>query len=188
MVELAPTDSDEWLVRTTRNEISGPFSRQALIDKIQSGQLGPDDEVCQANHYWIYLDERDEVMRQLGIQLPGISSREEDEITDTQTDARTEEIVYRPQGGQAAEGADLPELSGEMEENTAVLSNRALREFQGRSAGKVSHQRAVFAPAPKPFVLGSVERPSVLRWIMSILVAIIIALVALVAYVLHQGK
>lgn len=188
---------DQWMVRTAQNEVRGPFTREAVIQQIQSGQLGPEDEVCQANRYWIYLDEREEVMKQLGIEAPRKNRLPEDDATDTdtQSDMRTQEIIYhRPLGGQGAGGAqsdqnDIPDLSGETGGSPSVLSNRALRQFQPRAGGgSAAQQRLDFTPAPRPFVLGAVERPSILKWIFTILLALLIGLVGLVIYVLRFSR
>ena len=59
-----------------------------------AGELGPQDEVCEANHYWIYLHETDELVRQLGIQPPR-SLLAGDEATETQTQTKTEPDLDR---------------------------------------------------------------------------------------------
>jgi hypothetical protein len=192
---------DQWLVRTSRNEILGPFPKEEIIEQIQQGLLGPDDEVCHANHYWIYLDEREEVAQQLGIEAPG-RYIEGDEPTQTQSDLRTKEITIRPSSGQPMSMSgnddshlpDIPEMGGDLSENTAVLNNRALRQFQSRGnlpppppGAPVSHHRGLLSPTQGPFVLGKVEQPSVLRFVVTGLVILIICLVGLVIYVLKAA-
>ena len=56
---------DAWLVRTTKNLISGPFRAEQIRQMIQSKRLGPNDEICAANHYWISLSETQELAEQL---------------------------------------------------------------------------------------------------------------------------
>ncbi|MCM2279403.1 MAG: hypothetical protein NDJ89_15110 [Oligoflexia bacterium] len=165
---------DRWLVRTEKNQLQGPFGVEELRRLIQDGKLGPQDEVCRANSYWITLHERDEVRNQLGIDSPKSTVADDEEIT--QTDA-----AYRPLATEsrvAAQGAapdpqarpaalappepdfapafpqpepELPELSHDelqdaLNEDTAVLSNRALREFQRKNGvGEVAHPLLVEA-------------------------------------------
>jgi hypothetical protein len=74
-----------WLIRNRKNEIVGPVTREVLIEKIKTGQLTQEDEVCLANHYWIHLDEREEVHAQLGIEMPRPGRIHGDEITLTDT-------------------------------------------------------------------------------------------------------
>jgi hypothetical protein len=85
---------DQWLVRTASNRIDGPFPREQVIEMIRDGKLGLQDEICQANQYWIYLHEHQEVQRQLGIQMPrnarNPGERGEEEITETQTETETD--------------------------------------------------------------------------------------------------
>jgi len=37
---------------------------------ILEGRLGLQDEVCQANSYWIYVHDREEIRKQLNIEVP----------------------------------------------------------------------------------------------------------------------
>jgi hypothetical protein len=59
-----------WLIRTSRNEIAGPYTRDRLLDLIRGGSLSFRDEVCRANDYWIGLNELDEVRSKLGSEVP----------------------------------------------------------------------------------------------------------------------
>ncbi|MCM2323965.1 MAG: hypothetical protein NDJ90_11955 [Oligoflexia bacterium] len=184
---------DRWLVRTEKNQLLGPFSREEVRKQIQEGRLGLQDEVCQGNHYWIYLHEREEVMAQLGLELPRYSS--EEEITET-------DMAYRPLGSSAkpyrseariaaqgpapepaverlvaamVEDSEIPELAHDelqdaLTENTAVLTNRALREFRRREEqAPVIPQPVVDVPlssapieaeAPRPAVATAPEAPT----------------------------
>jgi hypothetical protein len=81
-----------WLIRTHRNELLGPVSREELITQIREGQVTVEDEICASNHYWIHLDERDEVASQLGIEIPRAKRRDGEEITLTDT----AELDYSP--------------------------------------------------------------------------------------------
>lgn len=124
---MTDVSHDQWLVRTTRNFISGPYSRTELCELIESGELGSQDEICRAGNYWIFLHERDEVINQLGIEpskLKLIESEEDVTLTQTETLSEFETEEER------AILPEVPELSESVTENTAVLKNRALRQFQ----------------------------------------------------------
>jgi hypothetical protein len=151
--------------------------------------LTPEDEICRANHYWIYLDERDEVKSQLGIEMPKHKrkkgGRDEDEITETQTERidpsavgaiLTEEKNRKDEEHEAYEEYrtshdGLPELSeiDQLSEQTAVMTNRALREYRpaAKSGGlgkPVIHVMGDSVPRP------GMERPLFWRVVMLILV------------------
>jgi hypothetical protein len=136
---------DQWLIRTAGNHISGPYSLQNIRDIIQQGKLELNDEVCHANAYWFYIHELQEVRNQLGIEVPkSLYSRKREDSTQTQTDttdlertdpelSATRMAPRAPARPLARESESVPELSqpiGEVGENTAVMSNRAFRDFR----------------------------------------------------------
>lgn len=77
---------DQWLIRTSDNWIAGPYPEAQIRQMILNGELTYQDEICSANHYWIYLYEREEVMKQLGIEVPiqGAGAKKDDEVTETE--------------------------------------------------------------------------------------------------------
>lgn len=79
---------DQWLVRTSENKLTGPHTREQLVQQMLDGKLGLQDEVCQANSYWFFLHEASEVQTHLGVQMPRTASAHqgEEEITETQTE------------------------------------------------------------------------------------------------------
>lgn len=77
---------EEWLIRTAQNVIAGPYRREQVIQLIEDGELGQKDEVCRSGSYWIYLNERDEVMDQLGIDIMDTTTDPHEEVTEIQTD------------------------------------------------------------------------------------------------------
>lgn len=80
------TSLEKWLVRTEKNTILGPFSREKLQQMILQGELrSPLDEICRGNSYWICLQEADELQKQLGIQLPRVALSHDDD-TETETE------------------------------------------------------------------------------------------------------
>lgn len=103
---------EKWLVRTHQNLIAGPYARQELIDLIQEGRLSEQDEVCEENHYWIYLYERDELLNQLGIEFPHTRSRPDDEeVTETETETLvTDPIPESEPPPLPDDDTDIPDL------------------------------------------------------------------------------
>lgn len=144
---------DLWLVRTVKNMVAGPYTRDQLKKMVLEGQLGPQDEICQANEYWFFLYETDEVKRQLGIDVPrtpyGLG--EDEDATETSTEMIMETETPTPV---ANERGDVPELSEPAEgvqEEATVMANRAFREIRpkkkkGAAAGG---RAAVVAAAAK---------------------------------------
>src|SRR5450756_344916 len=53
---------DTWLIRTSKNQIAGPYGADQGRELIRTGQLQLQDEICRANHYWIALMKRDPIM------------------------------------------------------------------------------------------------------------------------------
>ena len=83
-----------WLVRTTQNEIHGPFEQEQLIDTIRAGHWELRDEACRENHFWFAFQEAEELRQQLGISWPDRSDsstdkeEETDEITETEIETK----------------------------------------------------------------------------------------------------
>ena len=108
-----------WLVRTTTNEIHGPFRQEQLVQAIQAGRWDLRDEACRENHYWFSFHEAQELQAQLGISWPGtgaaVTETEErtDEITDTQTVTLAEEVGPRAGRHAGAEDGAPDRLSAE---------------------------------------------------------------------------
>lgn len=72
-----------WLVRTSKNQISGPFGRDKIIQMINDREILAQDEVCASGHYWFFLHETMELSQQLGVTLP--VARKDGETTSTET-------------------------------------------------------------------------------------------------------
>jgi hypothetical protein len=186
----------QWLIRTADNLVAGPYSRDQVCQLIRDGQLGLQDEVCPANGYWIFLHEREEVKKFLAIEVPkaaGAGGDEEDTETEIAKSDRTDPGVARPApvaARSAEEGVPLPELAPQptvtQEEQTAMLSNAALKRFQPKKAApqkaaspQLKLQRptaggvAVAQRSPLPGIppLSQVERPSFWKGFAWLLVA-----------------
>jgi hypothetical protein len=156
---------DQWLVRTSSNRIEGPYSRDQVVELIRDGKLGPQDEVCQANQYWIFLHEQHEVQRQLGIQMPRSKSGKsaasgEEEITETQTETDTENQAPPP-----------PSVPDDYDGSTAVISRlpakpKSIPQAQARESSRAKPPAMSVAGTS---VRGALERSSVWRgfvWVM----------------------
>jgi len=186
---------DPWLVRTAQNQIAGPYSKEQIIDMIQRGQIGLQDEVCQANHYWIYLHEREEVSAQLGIEvLRSKKERGDEEITETQTESLRDEETdpginasgYR---GDANSDDDCPELDeavlGEHEKSTSRMKRRKgpgeIRKSSSASKVRPGYSDRFAALATRGAeALPSMESPSIWRgfaWALIAGVALVLVLV-----------
>jgi len=79
-----------YLIRTQENKILGPYEASEVTHRISAGEFDPNDEVCRSNHYWIYLHEREELQKLLGVEAP-LKKRKssDDEDTETQTESIT---------------------------------------------------------------------------------------------------
>lgn len=176
---MTQSESNNWLIRTIENEIRGPFTRDELVDQIKSGKLNHQDEVCQGNNYWIYLDERDEVLAQLGLDIPRAASGSgEDESTDTETETITQDIS----------------VAFKTQETGATQGDASAGSTQAPSIAAIRERAAARHPSPirpfpevqtKPLVLGGIERPSFWRFVFSVLFIFASILVAWVVRVLQ---
>jgi hypothetical protein len=171
-----PSSGDLWLLRTADNRLDGPYTKAELCQLIEAGELGPQDEVCRANHYWISLHEQQEVMDQLGIRpqfqksKPGSGSGagSEDEITETQTEVN--EVDGTPAAiGDA--GEDIPDLPDEAEfAGTAVI--RRAKKLPGAKAAAPTGPLQVSVRG-----ISRMERPSIWRgaaWILILAAGVLI--------------
>jgi hypothetical protein len=100
-----------WLVRTTRNEIHGPFEQEQLVESILSGRWEIRDEACRENHYWFAFHEATELQTQLGIGWPERSDplRDPEEETDEITETETETKILKDTVTAARQAAVEPE-------------------------------------------------------------------------------
>lgn len=82
---MGNTSSEKWLVRSEKNQITGPYTREQLRQMILQGQFDLQDEVCAGNSYWIALNEADEVRTQLDVTVPLRAKKIDEEDTQTET-------------------------------------------------------------------------------------------------------
>jgi len=73
----------EWLVRTHKNNILGPFTKEEVKELIAEGKLNHKDEICPSNSFWICLYETEEIKKRLGISPPPKPHGDDEEITQT---------------------------------------------------------------------------------------------------------
>ncbi len=59
-----------WLIRTTQNQILGPVAKSKVLEFLQKGALGLNDEVTSGNGYWFSLKEKDLVEKYLYGDIP----------------------------------------------------------------------------------------------------------------------
>jgi hypothetical protein len=161
---------EQWLVRTQQNVIMGPYSREEVREMIQEGSLGLQDEVCQANHYWIYLHEREELIKQLGMEPPAYQVSDED-VTLTQTETETQLAVTAQE---FKDFTDAPEETG---------------VFTRSSAQSGRPQIPLNIPKlEKVFVIGQLEKVSFWRGVAWALVVLTVILAAVVIALLRDYR
>jgi hypothetical protein len=123
----------QWLIRTAENVIAGPYEREQVCQLIRDGELNYQDEVCQSNGYWIYLHERDEVLRQLGVEVPKPAAPQGEEVTETGLMGEKTDPTLSDKSASEAHGEPaLPELAqspDSVPEHTSVIVNRAFRQL-----------------------------------------------------------
>ncbi len=59
-----------WLIRTTQNQILGPVAKAKVLEFLQKGALGLNDEVTSGNGYWFSLKEKELVEKYLYGDVP----------------------------------------------------------------------------------------------------------------------
>jgi hypothetical protein len=177
---------DQWLIRTSQNLVAGPYTREQVCQLIRDGQLGLQDEFCAANGYWIYVHEREEVKRVLGVDVPR-GAPTDDEITETQT--------VRPPPGSPASAGFSSDFGGDdgAPDTTAVLNSELMRKMRPGGAAETPPAGTVVpppsSPAPTPAAAGQpavsiagagMERSAFVRgfaWVLALGVLLVIYLV-----------
>jgi hypothetical protein len=128
-VEHSDSQSHSWMIRTAENILSGPFTKDQVIQLIQEGKLDLTDEVCGSGHYWVFLHEEAEIKTQLGVDLPQ-SFFDAEESTQTESDNTPAAHLVKtaqnnPTGPIAAmgtRGARSPTLSPQTPSHTGAPS------------------------------------------------------------------
>jgi len=143
---------DQWLIRTAQNWIAGPYTKDQVRKMVLEGQLTLQDEVCSGNGYWVYLHERDEVLKQLGVEVPKSPGHAE-EITETQTQTGDEDHEETDPALEADSSAQTREQ--DTEAGTTVLKSRPRAEFSITTG-------ATIAPVSATSVVGTTVGPGAL--------------------------
>lgn len=192
---------DQWLIRTAENQITGPFTRHEVCQFIQQGKLQANDEVCQANTYWFFLHEHEEIRKQLGIDLPKELYLQAEDSTQTQTDTEIVDATDPElqigstqissmttlgsiRTARNKETQAVPELAqplDEVGENTAVMSNRAYRDYRQPVASTPSP-----VLAPVPVVRGGVDKSRLVKFFMYFMITGAMAILIFVIKLLHD--
>lgn len=84
---------DQWLIRTSNNWIAGPYSAQQICQMVLEQKLTLQDEVCTGNGYWIFIHERDEIKKALGIDVPKAPRKAGEDFTETQKELVDDEVT-----------------------------------------------------------------------------------------------
>ena len=59
-----------WLIRTSQDQILGPVAKAKVVEFLDKGALGLNDEVCSGNGYWFYIKEKDLVDKYIYGDIP----------------------------------------------------------------------------------------------------------------------
>ncbi|GAB4020602.1 MAG: hypothetical protein Fur0010_23300 [Bdellovibrio sp.] len=88
-----------WLIRTHKNQILGPVSKQKIIEFLDGGALSKDDELSTGNGYWFWVRESELVERYVRGDVPQTFnpiSEAKDVITSSLTENKTASISRIP--------------------------------------------------------------------------------------------
>jgi hypothetical protein len=125
---------EQWLIRTEKNWIKGPYSKEQVCKMITDGTLGVQDEVCPANGYWILLHERKEIFEHLGVEVPRAAGVE-DEVTESDIDTTLEEST----------------VNGENSDSIAAASHSVSDTLSARRVGSRRSKRKRSEPEMAEF-------------------------------------
>lgn len=82
---------NQWMVRRKDCSFLRPMHKDALIKKIETGELMPDDEICQSAGYWVFLQDASEVRKLLGdIKLDRLYSHGKEDVTSETSTAKVQ--------------------------------------------------------------------------------------------------
>ncbi len=147
-----------WLVRTSTLKLMGPFTYAQLCQLIQDRQVGLNDEVCPANSYWFYLNERHEVKRWLGVEIPRTrGERDDEDLTETDTGeappdktrslsmAATEATMGEPGEGtrwvKRPDALEPPAMSSKMTSGSSASVGKTKTIETARESGRNGRER-----------------------------------------------
>ena len=107
--------SQRWMVRSASNFLSGPFSSEEIVKKMDQGELQLEDEVCPAGGYWFSMFEDREVMKFFGRVFSKGAELEDEKTISISLDDRTGIVDL----SQAQSATPVP-LKPVKNENTAL--------------------------------------------------------------------
>jgi hypothetical protein len=182
--QLPGIELDQWLIRTAQNWIAGPYKADQVRQMILDRKLTLQDEVCSANGYWVYLHEREEILQQLGIEVPppgGPSSDEE--ITETQTDLDNDTTDPNLSLLSDSSLMEMEALAQSTTESTGVFNTQIFKKKPAASAvvSTLSPVLSSVTPSqPKVEIVGQNERSSTRKGIILafVVVTVLISLFA----------
>jgi tetratricopeptide (TPR) repeat protein len=164
-------DTYDWMIRTQSNEVLGPFRRSDVLAKLKAGELKGKTELCCANSYWFFVDERTEVERFFP-ESTGLSMRmmrQEPTATATATLAHVEQPANAPGKPEKIEWLSDEfaddfgnDISLESEENTdtkirpIATPSPTSQGAPGRAAAPAATSH--IETTPKPFVNPSLKK------------------------------
>ena len=174
----------EWLVRTTKNLITGPYTQGQVSRMILDGRLALDDEVCPENSYWMFLYERGEIRDFLGIDVPLSTTRSNEELDSEEvTEVKTGQKI--DQGKANGDAFSFKFSAEEITETTAILKRVSEEAKANRGTQVYDHSQETLSV---PIDLRSKKRhtPSYLQvsvWGLTFFIGI---LIAAIFYLLNQ--
>ena len=121
----------EWLVRTEKNQILGPFSEVKVREMILSRKLGLQDELCLAGEYWFYLHEKKEMQKYLGMIAPESDLYDGSEITDPFLES---ELKARTSSPSKHQGSDVTTFVSLPQSKTRSLGSLLKSSAEGYSS------------------------------------------------------
>jgi hypothetical protein len=136
----------QWLVRTVRNKIEGPFSIEVVRQMITEGKLGVQDEVCPSGGYWFGLHEEREVNETFGVRVPRSKVQADQTQTETEVE-KTDPDLDRTDPDRKAPGEARPAAAvvqiGSVAENAQNKPGYASAIYKTRSEAKIGAWRSL---------------------------------------------
>lgn len=117
--------SKVWLVRKSDGRILRPMTEDGVIQKIEAGELHPQDELSLSMHYWFSLSEVQEVREHFGdLNLEKLFPITDSEITRTQNTQILEtsgKVVLDRPIEEYFQDHSVPEYTGSTIADTPIL-------------------------------------------------------------------
>lgn len=117
-----------WLIRHPDLSFERPVSETDLIRMIETGKLGPRDEICKSGSYWFHLQDAQEVRKFLhNVKLEAILPKMADRTsTSLVTDTRAKSVELKVEGVQRKEAT--PPLQAQLEWPEAPVDEEPVEE------------------------------------------------------------